>query len=89
MSEDKQIIVYGTKWCPDCHRSKKVLRQREIPFEYVDINHDAEARAYVEQVNHGNRSVPTILFPDGDVLVEPSNSALSAKLDALYAIDKS
>lgn len=83
MAENNTIIVYGTKWCPDCHRSKKVLRQREIPFEYVDINRDMQARAYVEQVNNGNRSVPTILFPDGDVLVEPSNQALNAKLDGL------
>jgi mycoredoxin len=89
MAEDNPIIVYGTKWCPDCHRSKKVLRERDIPFEYVDINRDTEACAFVEQVNNGNRSVPTILFPDGDVLVEPSNSALSAKLDALFATDKS
>jgi len=58
-----------------------VLNQREILYEYIDINKDRAARDYVEQVNNGNRSVPTILFPDGDILVEPSNRALNAKLD--------
>ena len=86
MIEKQSIIIYGTKWCPDCHRARKVFRARSIPFEYVDINKCAESRAYVEQVNNGNRSVPTILFPDGDVLVEPSNSSLNAKLDAMSCI---
>ena len=81
MTGELGIIVYGARWCPDCHRARKILDRREIPYEYIDINRDAEARAYVEQVNNGNRSVPTILFPDGDILVEPSNSALNAKLD--------
>ncbi len=83
MAEEKGIIVYGTKWCPDCYRARKIFREREISFKYIDINRDAEARVYVEQINHGYRSVPTILFPDGDVLVEPSNSDLNAKLDRL------
>lgn len=86
MAEENIIIFYGTKWCPDCHRSKKVLRDRGFPFEYVDINRDLEARSFVEQVNHGNRSVPTIRFPNGDVLVEPSNKMLNEKLDTLEKV---
>jgi mycoredoxin len=86
MAEDTGIIVYGTKYCPDCYRARKILDGRAIPYTYVDINRNPEARAYVEQVNNGNRSVPTICFPDGEVLVEPSNSALNAKLDRLDVI---
>ena len=83
MIEEKDIIIYGTKWCPDCHRSKKVLRGRDIPFDYIDINRCSESRAFVEKVNKGYRSVPTILFPNGDILVDPSNRELNAKLDEL------
>jgi mycoredoxin len=83
MTAEQIIIFYATKYCPDCYRARKTLDARSIAYKYVDINRDPEARAYVEQVNHGNRSVPTILFPDGEVLVEPSNSTLNAKLDAL------
>jgi thioredoxin reductase (NADPH) len=46
----------------------------------VDIQEDKEAQAYVESVNNGNRSVPTIVFPDGDIFVEPSNAQLAEKL---------
>ena len=87
MTERYDIIVYGTRWCPDCHRARRILGKRDIPYEYIDIGRDATGRAYVEHVNNGNRSVPTILFPDGDVLVEPSNKALNTKLDDLEVVD--
>ena len=76
----KGIVVYSTTWCPDCKRAKKFFGEQRVPYVNVDIETDAEAMAYVEQVNHGKRSVPTILFPDGDILVEPSNARLAEKL---------
>ena len=83
MSGEQTITVYGTKWCPDCYRARRVLDGRDIPYTYIDIHRDKQACTYVEQVNHGNRSVPTIQFPDGEILVEPSSRALNAKLDTL------
>ncbi len=81
MSENpEQIIVYGTTWCPDCKRSKEFLDQQRIPYRWVDIEQSPEARAYVEKVNNGMRRVPTIIFPDGSRLVEPSNAELAAKV---------
>ncbi len=80
---EAEIKVYGTTWCPDCVRAKKVLDKHLIPYSWIDIADNAEARAYVEKVNNGNRSVPTIVFPDGSVLVEPSNTELEAKLASL------
>ena len=81
MSENhKHIIVYGTTWCPDCKRSKQFLGEQRIHYDWVDIEKDAEAMAYVEQVNRGKRIIPTIVFPDGSILVEPSNAQLAEKL---------
>jgi thioredoxin reductase (NADPH) len=77
---EKQITLYGTGWCPDCKRSKQFFGEQRIPYVYVDIEHDAEAMAFVEKINNGNRSIPTIVFPDGTVLVEPSNAQLAEKL---------
>ncbi len=77
------ITIYGTTWCGDCKRALRVLDQHRWPYQYVDIERDERARAYVEQVNRGNQSVPTILFPDGSILVEPSSSVLAQKLAAL------
>ena len=78
--KEEQIRVYGTTWCPDCVRAKQVLERHKVTFVWIDINQDADARVYVEKINHGNRSVPTIVFPDGSTLVEPSNKQLEVKL---------
>lgn len=77
------IKMYGTRWCPDCLRAKQFFKQHNIAYDWIDIEQDAEACAYVEKVNGGYKSVPTIVFPDGSALVEPSNAALQKKLDGL------
>lgn len=79
-SQNTQIILYGTTWCGDTIRSRRYLDANNIPYVWVDINKDPEARRLVESINNGNRSVPTIVFPDGSTLTEPSNSVLAAKL---------
>jgi thioredoxin reductase (NADPH) len=76
----ESIILYGTTWCPDCKRSKQFLGDQRIHYHWVDIEQDSEAMVYVEEINGGKRIVPTILFPDGDILVEPSNAELANKL---------
>jgi mycoredoxin len=80
MSQMSTIVVYGTSWCPDCRRAQRVLDQNGVPYSYVNIEEDEAAAAYVVEVNRGYRSVPTIVFPDGSILVEPSNAQLQGKL---------
>jgi mycoredoxin len=78
--------MYGTPWCGDCRVARRVLDQHNIAYNYVDIEQDEAARRYVVEVNRGNQSVPTILFPDGSVLVEPSASVLTQKLTKLELV---
>jgi thioredoxin reductase (NADPH) len=78
--EHEAIIVYGTTWCPDCRRSKQFLGDQRIHYHWVDIERDPEAMTYVEHVNKGKRIIPTIVFTDGSILVEPSNAELAQKL---------
>ncbi len=77
------VHVYGTAWCPDCTRAKRVLERNGIPYTWTNIEEDSAALEYVQQVNGGYKSVPTIVFPDGSVLVEPADRALREKLDNL------
>ncbi|WP_322496338.1 mycoredoxin [Chloroflexus sp.] len=77
------IVVYGTNWCPDCRRAQRVLDQHGAPYTYINIEHNPAAAEFVVKVNHGNQSVPTIVFPDGSILVEPSNRALQEKLSQM------
>ena len=78
--QDRGIVVYGTTWCGDCRRSIAFLDAHQIPYQWVDIEGDAKAMAVVTRLNKGFRSVPTIVFPDGSVLVEPADAELAAKL---------
>ncbi len=74
------IVVYSAVWCPDCKRAKQFFGEQRVPYLNVDIEQDERAMTFVEQINNGMRSIPTIIFPDGDILVEPSNAALAKKL---------
>jgi thioredoxin reductase (NADPH) len=75
------IRLYGAFWCPDCRRAKQFFGEQRIAYQYIDIEKDPTAMALVEQINHGKRIIPTILFPDGSILVEPSNAQLAEKLN--------
>lgn len=74
------VMVYSTVWCPDCKRAKQFFGEQRVAYSNVDIEQDEKAMAFVEKVNNGMRSIPTIIFPDGEVLVEPSNAELANKL---------
>lgn len=73
--------MYATAWCGDCFRAKRFMDSHDVTYEYIDINADSEGAKVVEGLNNGSRSVPTIIFPDGSVLVEPSDRELAAKLN--------
>lgn len=74
------IQMYGTAWCPDCQRAKQFLSEQRIPYEFTDVDSDAEGRAVVETVNEGKLIIPVLVFDDDSTLVEPSNADLAAKL---------
>lgn len=67
------IKVYGAPWCPDCRRSKQFLGELRVEYDWIDIDQDAAAVQYVRSVNNGKQIIPTIVFPDGSFLAEPSN----------------
>ncbi len=74
-----KIKMYATTWCGDCRMAKRWFDSHNVPYEYINIEDDENAAAFVVKVNGGARSVPTIIFPDGSVLVEPSARELAAK----------
>lgn len=74
------ITVYGAPWCPDCQRAKRFLGEQRVHYNWIDIEAHPEAVELVERINHGKRIIPTIIFEDESILVEPSNAELAAKL---------
>ena len=78
-TKHETIKIYATTWCGDCRLARRWLDNHNIPYEYINIEDDEQAAEYVVRVNNGKQSVPTIIFPDGSILVEPSARELAAK----------
>ena len=78
-----EIVMYGSPTCPMVPPVRGMLRRAQAPFQYVDISRDGEGRARVLEINNGYASVPTLEFPDGSTLTEPSTEALNRKLKKL------
>src|SRR6266852_5723958 len=74
------IKLYGTNWCSDCKRSKKFLGEQRVHYDFIDIEEDLEGQAIVRELQKGGMTIPTIVFEDGAVLIEPSNAEVAAKL---------
>jgi mycoredoxin len=80
---NKKIILYAHPACPSVYPVQGVLKQAEAEFEYINIYEDYAAREHVREINSGYESVPTLIFPDGSTLTEPSESQLRRKLQQM------
>ena len=76
-----QIVMYTTKYCSDCLRAKKFFSENNISHELIGLEGNPEATEFVRKINNGYQSVPTIIFPDGSILVEPSWDELKKKFN--------
>lgn len=81
-AQDK-IRVYGHTTCPMVPPVLNLLSRSKIAYDYVNIRKDADGMHRVQQINNGNASVPTLVFPDGSTLTEPSTGVLREKLESL------
>jgi thioredoxin reductase (NADPH) len=75
-----EIVVYGANWCPDCRRAKEFLGSHRIEYRWVDLEQNPDQVAEVERRNNGKRFIPTIVFPDGTFVTEPTNDELADRL---------
>lgn len=80
----KLFTMYKTNWCGDCKRVQAWLAEMDqeagVDYKVIDIEEDSDAAKKVEEINDGNRSVPTIVFSDGSTLTEPTRQELEAVL---------
>jgi mycoredoxin len=76
----QKIIFYGHAFCPQVYTVRRELDRNAIDYEYIDIRKDPDAAVKVREINKGYESVPTLVFPDGSKLTEPSTIELLNKL---------
>jgi mycoredoxin len=78
--EAGSITMYSTTWCGYCRRLKSQLDREGIPYNEVNIEEDEASASFVESVNDGNQTVPTVLFPDGSAATNPSLAEVVERL---------
>jgi mycoredoxin len=81
-SDAGTLTMYSTSWCGFCRRLKSQLDREGIAYTEVDIESHPEAADFVMQVNDGNQTVPTVLYPDGSASTNPSLAEVKARLTA-------
>lgn len=74
--------MYGAEWCSDCRRSKKLLDELGVDYEYIDLEADVAAADKARAIS-GRTNIPVIVFPDETHFVEPTNDELREKVAAL------
>ena len=75
-----ELVMFTTTWCGYCVRLKRFLDREGIAYHEVNIENDAAAAEFVMSVNGGNRTVPTLQFPNGAALTNPSPAEIVAQL---------
>jgi len=74
------IRVTGALWSNSSHKVKDFLTRNQIPYQWLDIEKDREAKLLVESVKGGDERLPIVFFPDGSVLIEPETRQLAEKV---------
>lgn len=74
------LTMYSTQWCGYCQRLKAQLERAGVEYTEIDIEHSPEAAQFVESVNGGNQTVPTVVLPNGKAMTNPSINQLLTEL---------
>ena len=74
------IRVAGTLWSAKCHAVKDFLGRNRIPYQWLDIEKDQQAKELVDIVSEDQFRLPVVFFPDGSILVEPDDLELAEKV---------
>ena len=76
------VTMFSTTWCGYCRRLKSQMEAAGVPYTEVNIEEHPDSAAYVEKVNGGNQTVPTLVFPDGSAATNPSLAEVQRRLAA-------
>jgi thioredoxin reductase (NADPH) len=73
------IRVVGSRWSATSHHIKDFLARNQVPYQWLNIDNNNDARAMVEAIPAGERRLPIVYFPDGQRLIAPDIQTLANK----------
>ncbi|MFJ7749292.1 mycoredoxin [Arthrobacter sp. NPDC097144] len=74
------ITMFSTSWCGYCRRLKSQLEAAGIGYNEVNIENVEGTAELVAEINGGNQTVPTVIFPDGSSATNPSAAEVKSRL---------
>ena len=74
------IKVIGYQWSPKSHAIKDFLSGNLIPYQYLDIETQAEANDLLELNHLSVEDLPVVFFDDGSWLTDPDMQAVGQKI---------
>jgi thioredoxin reductase (NADPH) len=77
---DRPLTVYGAPWCPHCKRVKRFLAAHRVAYDNVDIDEHPDAIDTLKGLQGGGQIIPTVVYGDGTLEVNPSDGALANRL---------
>ena len=75
----KEVIVYGTRTCPPCNRTKQFLADNNIDFTFYDVSQDSKKAE--EMMKKSGRMVVPIIDIEGKIIVGFDQEELSKTLE--------
>jgi len=74
------IRIVGHRWSPETHQLKEFLARNQVPYRYLDIELDPEARQTLQQAELAQTVLPIVILPDGEVLETPDVASVAGKI---------
>ncbi len=72
------IRVIGDRWSPQCHQIKDFLARQQVPYRWLDVEKEAEAKQLIDCSQ--STKLPLVILPDGDRLEKPTNVEIAEKI---------
>ncbi len=80
LPEDKGLRLIGHQWAPRSHAIKEFLASNLIPYRWLDVARDPDARALLDAAGVGAEELPALFFEDGSVLRDPEPRQVAERL---------
>jgi thioredoxin reductase (NADPH) len=74
------IRVLGHRWSPQTHQIKEFLGRNQVPYQWLDIEKDAETRSLLQSAHADEGQLPVVVFPDGTSLIQPTTLQMAEKV---------
>jgi thioredoxin reductase (NADPH) len=80
LPEASGLRLIGHQWATRSHEIKDFLASNLVPYRWLDVEREAEARTLLEAAGIGTDALPALFFEDGSVLTNPKPRQVAERL---------